>query len=383
MLSKVSLKNFKSFEALELPLAPLSILTGANCAGKSTVLQALLLLRQSATIGELQNGRLLLNGQLVHIGTGRDLIYSEATDDVIGIGLCDDAEQQIEYLFGYDRYGGALQSQVSSAAISPALLDYISNSIWHYVGAERIGPRRYSLTSDTDVILQRKIGPTGEHVLHYLQYYAEQQVCAELCLGHESGSYGVPIPLNQMALQIQTERWLNHISPGLRLKIAEERGMDLLQMKFAFEGQHTITPDFRATNVGFGLSYVLPILVSVLSSKPGGMVILENPEAHLHPSAQAWMGVLLWRAASAGIQVIVETHSDHLLNAVRVEVHDGQVDANNCRIHFFHRDEADRLQFRVTSPHLNAQGKLDRWPVGFFDQWDKAVARLIIPPKRT
>lgn len=383
MLSKVSLKNFKSFEALELPLAPLSILTGANCAGKSTVLQALLLLRQSAVVGELKNGRLLLNGHLVHIGTGRDLIYSEATEDVIGIGLHDDGGQQLEYHFEYDRDGGALQSQVFSANASTVLLHYLSNSIWHYVGAERIGPRRYSHTSDSDVILQRKIDPTGEHVLHYLQHYREQPVCAELCLAYEPSSGDTSIPVSQMTLKMQTERWLNYISPGLRLKIAEERGMDLLQMKFQFEGQHTTTPDFRATNVGFGLSYVLPILVSVLSSRPGDLVILENPEAHLHPSAQAWIGVLLWRAANAGVQVIVETHSDHLLNAVRVEVHDGPAGANNCQIHFFHRDEGDRLKFRVTSPQLNARGKLDRWPVGFFDQWDKAVARLITPPKRT
>ncbi|WP_180834594.1 AAA family ATPase, partial [Vibrio parahaemolyticus] len=63
---------------------------------------------------------------------------------------------------------------------------------------------------------------------------------------------------------------------------------------------------------------VLPIVLALLVTKPGGLVIIENPEAHLHPKGQSYLGRLIQRTAEAGVQVIIETHSDHLLNGIRV-----------------------------------------------------------------
>lgn len=74
---------------------------------------------------------------------------------------------------------------------------------------------------------------------------------------------------------------------------------------------------FTAQNVGFGISYVLPIVLALVKAKKGELIILENPEAHLHPRGQRKMGELIARAAQGGVQVIVETHSDHILNGIR------------------------------------------------------------------
>ncbi len=117
-----------------------------------------------------------------------------------------------------------------------------------------------------------------------------------------------------------------------------------MQFSFATSNQ------YRATNVGFGITYVLPILVAILSSRAGALLLIENPEAHLHPKGQAEMGALLARAASCGIQVLIETHSDHVLNGIRVATHDGIIEPQDIQLHYFQWKEREGLPYNeVTS----------------------------------
>jgi predicted ATPase len=135
----------------------------------------------------------------------------------------------------------------------------------------------------------------------------------------------------------------------------------------------------RPHNVGFGITYVLPVIIALLMARPGDIVMLENPEAHLHPRAQARVARLCAKAAAAGVQVIVESHSDHVLNGVRVAAHDGEVPSNDISILFFDAP--------FTTPNASVQpirvdsaGRLDRWPDGFFDEGDRLLDRLLEPP---
>lgn len=119
---------------------------------------------------------------------------------------------------------------------------------------------------------------------------------------------------------------MHTISPGIRLHVAEHAlrdGMDLVSLRYSFIQDQQVSNAYRSTNVGFGLTYSLPIFVAVLSSRPGSLILLENPEAHLHPKGQSRLGEFLAIAASQGIQIVAETHSDHVLNGVRVAVHQG------------------------------------------------------------
>jgi predicted ATPase len=115
-----------------------------------------------------------------------------------------------------------------------------------------------------------------------------------------------------------------------------------------------------------------------LVAKPGDLIIIENPEAHLHPSAQSKIGKLLALAAQNGVQVIIETHSDHVLNGIRVMIHGddvlGKVNADIFKTHFFYLD-GDAQERRV----LNAKpgGKLTGWPAGFFDEWENNLRTLV------
>lgn len=135
---------------------------------------------------------------------------------------------------------------------------------------------------------------------------------------------------------------------------------------------------YRATNVGFGISYTLPIITAVLASEPGTLILLENPEAHLHPKGQSKMGELLALAASCGVQIIIETHSDHVLNGIRLAVHDGKIDPEDIQLHYFERKEQEGMMVsKVTSPKIDKNGRIDRWPDGFFDEWRNILAKLI------
>lgn len=91
----------------------------------------------------------------------------------------------------------------------------------------------------------------------------------------------------------------------------------------------------RPQNVGFGLTQLFPIIVAILAAREGDIILIENPEVHLHPKAQQDVGTLLARVAASGVQVVVETHSDHVLNGVRLAVKSKSIVPADVAIHFF------------------------------------------------
>ena len=126
-------------------------------------------------------------------------------------------------------------------------------------------------------------------------------------------------------------------------------------------------------NVGFGLSYILPVLTALLSA-PGSLCLIENPEAHLHPRGQTRLADLAVRASLAGVQVIAETHSDHFIDGVRIAVRDGLIQPYLTAFHYFERDGGKTV---VSSPEVDTDGRLSAWPAGFFDQHEENLARLV------
>jgi predicted ATPase len=106
--------------------------------------------------------------------------------------------------------------------------------------------------------------------------------------------------------------------------------------------------------------------------------MIENPEAHLHPSGQSRIGEMLALTASSGVQVITETHSDHVLNGIRLAAKSGKIDPSNVELHFFERGfDRESNETRIITPKMDKNGRLDRWPKGFFDEWDKSVDGLL------
>lgn len=370
LINGISLKNFKCFESQYVPIRNLTLLTGLNGMGKSSTLQALLLLRQSHLDGLLAKAKVALNGALIKMGTAKDVLYEYAEDDEIGIGIDWDNGDVANFRLCYDRKADVLN--IVSKVLKEGLFEKVPFSgAFQYLQAERLGPRVMNTVSEFFVRELRQLGASGEYALHFLECYRDEKVCCEK-LFHEKSS--------RDNLFAQTEAWLSDISPGTQINLETYTQMDVVNLRYSFPGSNK----YRPTAVGFGLTYVLPVLIALLSSKPGDLILLENPEAHLHPRGQARIGVLLAKAAASGIQIIVETHSDHVLNGLRVAVHDGIVSPESVAVHYFSRQETENRGSHsiVTSPEIDEDGRFDDWPEGFFDEWDTQLERLMRPRSR-
>ncbi|RHK75226.1 DUF3696 domain-containing protein [Bacteroides stercoris] len=130
--------------------------------------------------------------------------------------------------------------------------------------------------------------------------------------------------------------------------------------------------------MGFGISYALPVIVSLLNFKKDKIVIIENPEAHIHPRGQAEMGRLIALAAAAGMQLFVETHSDHIVNGIRVAVKENLINAENVNISYFSRQTTEIEQFcRIQNIRVDRTGELSDYPIDFMDEWNNQLLKLI------
>jgi predicted ATPase len=375
MINSLHLINFKPFEDRLLKFRPLTLLSGLNSTGKSSVLHSLLLLRQSYQQKLLSKTGLALNGDLVNIGTAQDALFEGAKEDLIGFDLVWKNDIKGSWRFNYDKELDVL-NLISQPVIEKVYQASLFTNKFHYLQAERIGSRKYYDMSDFSV-KEKNVGIKGENTAYFLSLHEKQSIFNSK-LSHSNvkmeSKGSLPDPEKSQDLIDQVEAWMGEISPGTRITISPKPDVDLISMQYSYGD----SKPYRATNVGFGISYTLPIIVAILASEPGTLILLENPEAHLHPKGQSKMGELLALAASCGVQIIVETHSDHLLNGIRLAVHDGKIEPEDVQLHYFQRQEKEGIMVsNVTSPKIDKNGRIDQWPDGFFDEWRNILSKLI------
>ncbi|QIR40670.1 DUF3696 domain-containing protein [Tolypothrix sp. PCC 7910] len=372
MINSLKLTNYKAFENQLLEFKPLTLLSGLNSTGKSSVLQSLLLLRQSYQQELLPNIGLALNGELVRIGTAQDAFCERAKEDYLGFEiLWNDGKKGI-WRFIYDQIktdADILNNLDSQFSIDAGV--YKSKSVFnkrfHYLQAERLGPRTSYDMSDYQARRLGQIGSRGEYTAHFLAINQDRDVLQSK-LRHPMAKSN--------ALSSQVEGWMREVSPGTRIKINSNSDIGLMSLQYFYGDSNP----YRTTNVGFGISYTLPIIVAVLASSPGTLILIENPEAHLHPKGQVKMGELLSLVASCGIQVVIETHSDHVLNGIRLSVHGGKIKPDDVQLHYFQRQEKQGQSVtEVVSPRIDRNGRIDKWPDGFFDEWERSLDILLEP----
>ena len=370
MITNLKIRNFKCFGDLSLDFGKLTLLSGLNGMGKSTIIQALLLLRQSYQQGLLPNEGITLNGELANIGMSIDALYTDANEQKILIGLESNDDLYAEWTFDWERETEVLP--LVSKKVNPKIFDInLFSNNFCYVAAERIGPRKFFEMSAFKVKKLGQIGTKGEYSMHFLSINQNEKI-ANIRVAHPKGEKNTLIS--------QVEAWMQEIRPGTRINIEPHSKMDLLNLTFAFEHKRSVSPYFRSTNVGFGITYTLPILIALISAKPGSLVVLENPEAHLHPQGQAKLGELIALASSGGVQTIIESHSDHVLNGIRLATYLGKIEPNDIFFHFFEQDrQADDFKVNILSPKITRNGRIDKWPTGFFDVWDDYLEKFITP----
>lgn len=371
MLSWLDLRFFKCFEHLRLPLAPLTLLTGLNASGKSSVLQALVMLHQTMREHEWTT-RLALNGASVRLGSMPDVV-----DEVFGrrhfeVALVDDGNT-VSWTFAGDRRemsmavqsvsvnGRAFESPQSLRYLLPPDVDLTASATsltkrlrgLTYITAERVGPQEIYALEDPHVV--DVVGPQGENAVSVLHWGRDETVLAELALP------GAPASRLR-----QVEQRMRTLFPGCTLELQQAPRANAVTLGLRTSDD---TGFHRPAHTGFGLTQCLPIVVAALSASKGDILLVENPEIHLHPAGQAVMGAFMGDIARAGLQVVVETHSDHVLNGIRRAVKEGDLSADQVAIHFF-RPRMDN-QTQVVSPVIDDSGNFDSWPEGFFDQFDK------------
>ena len=382
MLTRIDLRFFKCFELLRLPLAPLTLLTGLNASGKSSVLQALALLNQTMREHEWST-HLELNGEVVRLGSALDVIDEENSKNSFAIAIeSDDMNCEweffgnrqdismtvtqvtigkakfatplpLQYLFPRpsELFPGLSEGSVDNENLNP-IMDIMQSLLSvSYITAERIPPQdTYSLETPhiSDIV-----GPRGEYAISMLHWREDEPVLDELVIQESPGR-----------LLRQVEERMRILFPGFRIDLQRAGNSLILGLRISdSSGFH------NPTHTGFGLTQILPIVVAILAADKGDIIMIENPEIHLHPAGQALIGQFMADAARAGIQLLVETHSDHVLNGVRRAVKESRLSADQVAIHFFRpRSEG---QTQVMSPNMDDSGNIDYWPDGFFDQFDK------------
>lgn len=367
MLQNIQLKNFKCFLEVSVPLRAITIFSGQNGAGKSSIVQALLVLRQSYLGGYLDAENLLWAGDLVDLGGAAEVLCQAAESDALEIRI-DNEFGSSDFAFTYNKQERTLAPS-RALQLSPIEGSSLLSAAFTYVRAERIGPRKILPASEVKV-LNNDIGALGEYVAHIILEHSGEISSADPRFV-ESARSGTFIH--------QFNSWLGMISPGSELEVSLVAQADAAIGGFSFTQKDDVnTRTFRATNVGFGLSYCLPVIYALLASKANALVVIENPEAHLHPAGQTHLGRLAALCAAVGVQVIVETHSDHFLNGVRLAVKAGALEPEHCAISYFERQGAVA---RVESPTIDADGRLSHWPGGFFDQHERNLAALLAPKR--
>ncbi|MEO5377508.1 MAG: DUF3696 domain-containing protein [Magnetococcus sp. DMHC-6] len=372
MIKNIQLKNFKCFEEISIPLSNLTLMTGLNGMGKSSVIQALLVIRQSFQQDLLQVGSLALNGDLINLGTAQAVLYEDAIRDQLEIDLITDSGVRINIGFVYDIRSDILQQSIHNYVDSQKtniFLESLFTDHFQYLQAERIGPRVTFPVSENYVYQHRQLGKHGEFTSHFLEIFGRNHKIIST-LKHPKE------PADELIYQ--TTAWLGEISPGVAIHLTKHANMDVMNLEYSFLTSIGRSNHYRSSSVGFGITYTLPVIVAILAAPPGSMLILENPEAHLHPMGQVCLGELIALAAAAGVQIILETHSDHILNGIRVTVRQGKCSPEKVAIHFFSKIEINgRTQSRIESPQMDKDGRIDQWPDGFFDVWEKSLEKLL------
>jgi predicted ATPase len=368
MLEFIRIQRFKTLLDVCFPLSNLNVFSGLNGMGKSSVMQAILLLRQSYERNTVFDKGLLLKGDYVSLGTGQDILAEQAELNSFEFLLKWFDREPVKFNFYYSSQSDLQPIEKKISIINPELLS-LFNGNFQYLSADRIGPKTSYDVSDYCVKNLNSIGIHGEYVAHFIAENGQKPICISDLKHHKASS---------MNLLENLDRWMSEISPGLRIHATMQPQLNSVSLSYAFEQGKEMTADFKPQNVGFGLTYVLPVVTAILRSKPGDLIIIENPESHLHPAGQSVLGRMCSVAANKNVQIFIESHSDHFLNGVRVAVKKGLIDAESVKLFFLDRNQ-DSISHSssVFSPEIYSNGNIDYWPKGFFDESDLQLENLL------
>lgn len=423
MIRNLEISNFKLYkENTIIPLSNINLFTGTNGKGKSSALQIFLLLSQSA-LKNRTTDKVYLNGSNVNLGNFGDvknkdnqssepIIFSFSYDDFkIKFTLSPKSYEDTDLIITEIQTSGECLSQSFSNKLVfngsyydvydendslvtvkfpttlfdlfinldlnfPALdlrnspFEFVKSNLnlnyIHYVSADRMGPKNYY--ESTTLGHFECVGANGEDTVNILYHKGDEQINSKLFELYCKHFDIIPEETSK-TIEDHTNFWMDKIFDGAKIKVESIKGEDLLKLRISSEKGGI---SFKPTNVGYGFSYSLPIIVSGLIAKPGEILIIENPEAHLHPYAQSIIAKFLSLVSKTGVQVFIESHSDHILNGLRIEVYDQVIKNEDLNVLYFDND----LDSIYTKIEIDSEGGVLNWPEKFFDQATKDLNYL-------
>lgn len=328
MISHLHIENYKCIDNADLNIKPLTIVTGLNSTGKSTLIQSILLPECYGSF----------DPSILGLSTKYDMIRSRYLGGkksvIVRLELVDGKEGKSLVLDPDDN------SKIEMGEKVPSLFD---DKGLYYLSANRT-------IADTEKVTYGKIMvvPDGRNLFSVFDMEKSNTVIEELRKYEES-----------YTLQSQVNYWLTYIT-GQKLEVTTEKPLDdLVVIKYTSDGLNNISP----SNLGTGVTHLAKVLIACLRAKQGNVILVENPEIHLHPSAQAKLGEFFAYVANAGIQIIIETHCEHLINRVQYAVYNHEIK---------HDDIIILYKGNVTDPFkeipLQNNGHFNvPFPEGFFD----------------
>lgn len=384
MIDSIEVLNFKSIKKKHFGLTNLNILLGLNGQGKSSFIQALLLFRQSDKL--TSNGELKLNGGeagLVNIGTTKDAFYQYAKSEELSFRFkfqdTKDCQLNFKYEIGSDIFK-LIADDNSISYLEENQHQSLFNNNFQYLNAQRIEPKSINITSFTNVVDLKNIGKYGQYTAHYIELRANDDVIFDNLIHKDSYSIDsiTSRKIVNKTLINQINLWLGEISPGVNVRTTQPTS-EIVLLEFVFkQPNYGNTNRFRPENVGFGISYALHVITALLASRPGELIIIENPESHIHPRGQAELGKLIALVAQNDVQVIIETHSDHVFNGVRVAIKEETIHKDKVKAFYFNKtvEEAQQYSF-ITDITIDANGTLSDYPENLLDEWSNQLSKLI------
>ena len=379
MLTRLVISNFKSHLHSDIEMRNLTILTGINGCGKTSLIQALLLLRQTNMKGRLRDG-LDLNTPLCKIGIGNDALCQYASEGKIEFSLFTKDAGVLSFCFDADvkmLQDSFLRKKQYSEDVKSDNIESLSlfNNNFQYISADRWGGISSFPKETYAVETQRQLsieGGRGELVAQFLYKFGGEAVSV------------IPqsAPEMDMSLMAQVIHWERKISPNVTLNVEQGKDGNSFSVNYGYvsSGDDKPLDNLRAENIGYGISYTLPVIVALLSAKQGSLIIIENPEAHLHPAGQSELAKLITVVASNGVQVIIETHSDHIISGIQLACKAYEKDQTNgisredVALYYFSNDSSNRLH--IDPIKIEETGVLEHQPKGFFDQAEKDMFQL-------
>ncbi len=376
MTNTLNISGFKCFNNNEFELRKLTLLTGSNGTGKSSLIQALLLIRLAIEKNSLNKGNSdysevvflectipLNNGYNLSLGTFDD-IFNEKTKSKNAIIFKLDGDTFIIPLPEGSTNEPAITLKLSFESLTKKEIPFWKKKEFYYLNAERLGPRHSLASNFTEYV---HCGYSGEFTAQVLLNNSFFKVDSSRRF---EGSKSDNLPQ-------QVDMWLDYICPGTYVTVEPLGSMNAqIRLRNAAVKNTVIAP-----NIGFGISYSLPIIVNGLLAKPGSAFVIENPEAHLHPKGQSNIGFFLAKVASAGVKVIIETHSEHVVNGIRrASLETAGIEPSDIGIYFFNGFEQEES---VKPINIAPNGDLSDFPTDFFDQVRQDLLTLISSSKKS